>query len=218
MHVLVPVDGSDPSDVALEYALEQFGDEDVLALTVIDPVDGATTWGPGSADDWLDSAKSRADAVLADAAERAGRPTVRSVSTSTPASAARSAASARTASARVFAESSQSSALPGPHVVAPSTGSMTVNARTSSSPNCARAYSRATSEGSEPSTGTSTCMREGSASSTHKPGRPFVGRPLSAACGCRGYPTGASTGTGTSTPPSPVSGPRPWSRAAGNWH
>ena len=71
MHVLVPVDGSDPSDVALEYALGQFGDEDVLALTVIDPVDGATTWGPGSADDWLDSAKSRADAVLADAAERA---------------------------------------------------------------------------------------------------------------------------------------------------
>ena len=71
MHVLVPVDGSDPSDVALEYALGHFGDEDVLALTVIDPVDGATTWGPGSADDWLDSAKTRADAVLADAADRA---------------------------------------------------------------------------------------------------------------------------------------------------
>jgi nucleotide-binding universal stress UspA family protein len=71
MKVLVPVDGSDPSDVALEYAIEQFGDEDVIALNVIDPVDGATTLGPGSADDWLSSAKERADDVLEAAAERA---------------------------------------------------------------------------------------------------------------------------------------------------
>ncbi len=71
MHVLVPVDGSDPADVALDYALEQFADDEILALYVIDPVDGATTWGPGSADDWLSSAKDRADGVLEAAAERA---------------------------------------------------------------------------------------------------------------------------------------------------
>ena len=71
MLVLVPVDGSDPSDVALEYALDQFADDDVLALNVIDPVDGATTWGPGSADDWLSSSKERADDVLEAAAARA---------------------------------------------------------------------------------------------------------------------------------------------------
>jgi nucleotide-binding universal stress UspA family protein len=71
MTVLVPVDGSDPSDVALEYALDQFADAELLALNMIDPVDGATTWGPGSADDWLASAKDRAEEVLADATDRA---------------------------------------------------------------------------------------------------------------------------------------------------
>jgi nucleotide-binding universal stress UspA family protein len=71
MKVLVPVDGSDPSDVALEYALAQFADDDIVVLTVIDPVDGATTWGPGSADDWLASARDRADDVLGHAADRA---------------------------------------------------------------------------------------------------------------------------------------------------
>ena len=47
MEVLVPVDGSDPAAAAVEYALEQFGDEEPTALYVIDPVDGATAWGPG---------------------------------------------------------------------------------------------------------------------------------------------------------------------------
>jgi nucleotide-binding universal stress UspA family protein len=71
MRVLVPVDGSDPSDEALSYALEQFGDDDIVALYVMDPVDGATAWGPGSADDWLSAAEERADDVLEGAAETA---------------------------------------------------------------------------------------------------------------------------------------------------
>lgn len=71
MRVLVPVDGSGPSAAALEYTLEQFGDDDVTVLYVMDPVDGATSWGPGSAGDWLSEAEERAESILGDAAERA---------------------------------------------------------------------------------------------------------------------------------------------------
>ena len=71
MNVLVPVDGSDPSDAALEHALEQFAGDDLTALYVMDPVDGATTWGPGSAGDWISSAEERAEVVLAEAEARA---------------------------------------------------------------------------------------------------------------------------------------------------
>ena len=71
MHVLVPVDGSEPSDAALAHAFEQFGDHDLTALYVMDPVDGTTTWGPGSAGDWLSTAEDRAEAVLSTAEERA---------------------------------------------------------------------------------------------------------------------------------------------------
>ena len=67
MRVLVPVDGSDPADAAIEYALEQFGAEEITALYVIDPVDGATTWGPGSGDDWLAAAEERAAELLEEA-------------------------------------------------------------------------------------------------------------------------------------------------------
>lgn len=71
MDVLVPIDGSEPADVALDHAFEQFGDETLVALYVMDPVEGATTWGPGSADNWLSAAEERADSILADAEERA---------------------------------------------------------------------------------------------------------------------------------------------------
>ncbi|CAI48420.1 UspA domain protein [Natronomonas pharaonis DSM 2160] len=71
MHVLVPVDGSGPSDDALAYALDQFGSAEITAVYVMDPVDGATTWGPGSGDDWLSAAESRAEEVLESAREQA---------------------------------------------------------------------------------------------------------------------------------------------------
>jgi nucleotide-binding universal stress UspA family protein len=67
MQVLVPIDGSDPSDVALEHAFEQFAADSITALYVMDPVDGATAWGPGSADDWMAAAEERAEAVLEEA-------------------------------------------------------------------------------------------------------------------------------------------------------
>lgn len=69
MHVLVPVDGSEPSDVALAHALERFDDAEIVALYVMDPVDGSTAWGPGSADEWLSASEERAKTVLSGAAE-----------------------------------------------------------------------------------------------------------------------------------------------------
>ena len=71
MDVLIPVDGSEPAEEALDYALEQFGDEALTALYVIDPADGATSWGPAGADGWLSSAREQAATVLEGAEERA---------------------------------------------------------------------------------------------------------------------------------------------------
>lgn len=71
MHVLVPVDGSEPSDTALDHAFEQFSTDSITALYVMDPVDGATAWGPGSADDWMSAAEERAEMVLGEAKDNA---------------------------------------------------------------------------------------------------------------------------------------------------
>lgn len=71
MRILVPIDGSSPGDDALDYALEQFTDAEIIALYVMDPVDGATAWGPGSADDWLSTAEKRSERVLESATELA---------------------------------------------------------------------------------------------------------------------------------------------------
>lgn len=71
MRVLVPIDGSAPSNDALEYALEQFSDDEIVGLYVMDPVDGATVWGPGTADDWASASEERANTVLGDARDAA---------------------------------------------------------------------------------------------------------------------------------------------------
>ncbi|WP_265109922.1 universal stress protein [Halosolutus halophilus] len=39
-HVLVPVDGSDPSWAAFDYALEQYAGERISVLHVVDPAEG----------------------------------------------------------------------------------------------------------------------------------------------------------------------------------
>jgi nucleotide-binding universal stress UspA family protein len=67
MRVLVPVDGSEPSDDALVYALEQFDDAEIVAIHVMDPVDSATAWGPGVADDWLSASEERSETILEEA-------------------------------------------------------------------------------------------------------------------------------------------------------
>lgn len=70
MHVLVPTDGSEPAEAALDHAFERFADDDITALYVMDPVESATAWGPATGEDWLGSAEKRAESVLGEAVER----------------------------------------------------------------------------------------------------------------------------------------------------
>lgn len=71
MHVLVPTDGSEPAEAALYHAFERFDDDDdITALYVMDPVEGATAWGPATGEDWLGAAEKRAERILGDAVER----------------------------------------------------------------------------------------------------------------------------------------------------
>lgn len=46
-HVLVPVDGSKPSWAALDYAIENFADDRLTILHVVDPVEGVYTGAEG---------------------------------------------------------------------------------------------------------------------------------------------------------------------------
>ena len=49
-NILVPIDGSKQSDAAIEYTLEEFCDDDITLLHVIDPIEAgysATATVPG---------------------------------------------------------------------------------------------------------------------------------------------------------------------------
>ncbi|AZH25324.1 universal stress protein [Haloplanus aerogenes] len=72
--LLVPVDGSDPADAALEFALEEYPDADITALSVIDPTDvgyGSIEAAPSTFEHLQDSAEERTEKVLEDAKARA---------------------------------------------------------------------------------------------------------------------------------------------------
>jgi nucleotide-binding universal stress UspA family protein len=88
--VLVPIDGSPQSDTALEYALEEFADEEITVVHVIDPIDAgySTPVGmPGGSEEWYENAQTESEAlfeeaqaaadeygVTLDTAEEMGRP------------------------------------------------------------------------------------------------------------------------------------------------
>ena len=88
--VLVPIDGSEQSDVALDHALKEFSEDDITVLHVIDPADAgynAPVGIPGGSEEWyeaaredarilFDEAQSVADeyGVTLDTAEELGRP------------------------------------------------------------------------------------------------------------------------------------------------
>ncbi|EMA37354.1 universal stress protein [Halobiforma nitratireducens] len=70
MHVLVPIDDSDPADAALEYALTEFPEADVTALHVIDPYEtSVSSWFGG--EEFPERLEEDTAALLADARERA---------------------------------------------------------------------------------------------------------------------------------------------------
>ncbi|AXG06871.1 universal stress protein [Haloplanus rubicundus] len=72
--LLVPVDGSDPADAALEFALEEYPDADITVLSVIDPTDvgyGSIEAAPSTFEHLQESAEERTQKVLDEAESRA---------------------------------------------------------------------------------------------------------------------------------------------------
>ncbi|SDZ83659.1 Nucleotide-binding universal stress protein, UspA family [Haloplanus vescus] len=72
--LLVPVDGSDPANTALEFALEEYPDAHLTVLSIIDPTDmgyGSIEAAPSTFERLQESAEERTESILADARERA---------------------------------------------------------------------------------------------------------------------------------------------------
>jgi nucleotide-binding universal stress UspA family protein len=74
MRVLVPMDGSEQSWTAFDYAVEMFGDGTVVCLRVVDPVQAGYGVGSGAAaaaDEWLDAQEEAAEAMFDDVRDQA---------------------------------------------------------------------------------------------------------------------------------------------------
>lgn len=72
--LLVPVDGSDPADAALSFALDEYPDADITILSVIDPTDvgrGSIEASTDAFERLQQTAEDRAEQVLEGARERA---------------------------------------------------------------------------------------------------------------------------------------------------
>ena len=73
-HVLVPYDGSEQADEALDFAFEEHPDATVTVVHVIDPVEAGYTSQPtafGQAEEWFETAKDDAETMLDAVRERA---------------------------------------------------------------------------------------------------------------------------------------------------
>ncbi|MFB6207253.1 MAG: universal stress protein [Haloglomus sp.] len=73
-HVLVPLDGSEQSDAALQYVLDELEGARVTLLHVINPAQagyGAQAGIPTSAEEWLEEAEAEAEELFAAAREQA---------------------------------------------------------------------------------------------------------------------------------------------------
>lgn len=73
-HVLVPFDGSPLAERALAHSLETHPEASITVLYVIDPIDSMVAVEAGglpAADGWYETARERAETVLAGASERA---------------------------------------------------------------------------------------------------------------------------------------------------
>jgi len=74
-HVLVPYDGSEQADEALDFAFEEHPDATVSVLHVIDPVEAGYSSQPtafGQAEEWFETAREEAETLLDGVRERAG--------------------------------------------------------------------------------------------------------------------------------------------------
>lgn len=73
--VLVAFDGSSQSEVALEHALAEFPDAEIIVLTVLDPAEASYAGdeaAPVLTDSWHKSAMNTAERTLDEAREQAG--------------------------------------------------------------------------------------------------------------------------------------------------
>lgn len=74
MRVLIPYDGSDQADKAIEYAVAKHADDDIVLVHVLDFIESGYDSSPESAtpmywDEWYEEANTHAEEMLADAAE-----------------------------------------------------------------------------------------------------------------------------------------------------
>lgn len=66
--ILVAYDGTPQSEKALAFAIDEWGDQDLTLLNVINPVDARDRLGagaPGAAEEWYEQAKADAHEMLA---------------------------------------------------------------------------------------------------------------------------------------------------------
>ena len=74
--VLVPIDGSQQAEEALDTAVSEFPDAEIVLLHVIDPIDSgyeAENVVPGHAEDWYEAHEETAHDLFERASERTGR-------------------------------------------------------------------------------------------------------------------------------------------------
>jgi len=72
--ILVPIDGSEQSDAALEYALEEFQSDDITVINIIDPIEAGYTAQatvPGYSEEWYEQSEEEAEALFEDAQDAA---------------------------------------------------------------------------------------------------------------------------------------------------
>jgi nucleotide-binding universal stress UspA family protein len=73
--ILVPIDGSEQSRDALEYALEHFKGADITVINVIDPIEAGYTAQatvPGYSEQWFEQAQDAAEELFDEAQQTAG--------------------------------------------------------------------------------------------------------------------------------------------------
>lgn len=73
-HLLVPLDGSEQSDDALDYVFEEFPDATVTLLHIINPTRagyGAQAGIPSFSEEWYEEAEAAAETLFEEARQRA---------------------------------------------------------------------------------------------------------------------------------------------------
>ncbi|MFB6077698.1 MAG: universal stress protein [Halarchaeum sp.] len=70
--ILIPIDESEQSTDALEYALEEFESDDITVIHVIDPIEAGYTAQatvPGYSEEWYEQAEEEAESLFETAQE-----------------------------------------------------------------------------------------------------------------------------------------------------